>query len=165
MCRAAPRGAITLNAGFIGVTFCGFGWLTYANARDYFWASAALGVLTFDTFLLFVLLLHRKQQKRGPVFVYDKGNATVELPRDARTFELKEVDCLGLVTGYLADAPVCQLQLHLRSGERFLLVAAYHGYLDQMSKTLTSRVGLPVRHYVEGAAETDELDQGSRAES
>lgn len=150
--RATPSGEIVLHATLIAAGFAGFGWLTYIKVPAYFWATAVLGIATLGVFLTQVTLIHQRQQRLGPVLVYNKRESTVALPRQARTIRAEEVDCICLVTGHAAGEPVCQLQLHARSGERFLLVVGYQGALDQMYKAIASNVTIPVRHYVEGAA-------------
>lgn len=149
-CRRTPRGAISLHVGIIATGSCGFCWLTYAKAPEWFWATVALGALTLGGFLALVIWIHRSQQRRGPVFVYERKNGTIELPRDQRTFRADEVDCICLVDGHAAEDAVCQLQLHSLLGDRILLISGYHSTLDRIFDTIASSVPVPARCCTQG---------------
>ncbi len=148
-CRNTPRIAIAVHAGFIAMGFCGFGWLTYAKAPDWFWATLALGTLTLGGFLTHTIWFHRAERQRGPVLVYDSQKGTIGLPRESRVFRVEEVDCIWLVEGHAAGEPVCQLQLHSRLGDRIALVSGYHGSLDQMLDMIATTVPIPTRRCTE----------------
>ncbi len=149
-CRETPRRAISLHAGIIITACCGFGWLTHAQAPEWFWPTVALGTLTLGGFLALVISLHHSQQRRGPILVYEGNTGTIKLPRDARTFRANEIDCICLVDGYLAEDAVCQLQLHSLSGDRILLISGYHGTLDQIFNTMASSIPVPARRLTQG---------------
>jgi hypothetical protein len=155
-CRVLPKGPITLHASVIAAGFLGFCWLTSVKAPNYFRITVAPGVLTLGGFLTSVIAFYRRQERLGPVFTYDRKSGAIKLPRETRAFRPEEIDCLCLVAGHSADQPVCQLQLRAQSGERILLVPAYHGWLDGMFKTLASSLAIPVRRYVEGEATPNE---------
>jgi len=149
-CRRMPRGAIGLHAGVIASGSCGFSWLTYTKAPEWFWATVALGTFTVGGFLTSVIWFHHSQQRRGSVLIYEKNNATFGLPRESRTFWAKEVDCICLVDGHAAGDAVCQLQLHSLSGDRILLASGYHGSLDQIFNTIACSVPVPARRCTQG---------------
>jgi hypothetical protein len=149
-CRRTPRGAISLHAGLIAIVFCGFSWLTYTKAPEWFWATVALGTLTLGGFLTSVIWFHQSQQRRGPVLVYEKNSATFGLPRESRTFRANEVDCICLVDGHAAEDAVCQLQLHSLSGDPILLASGYYGSLDQIFNTIASSVPVTARRCTQG---------------
>ena len=149
-CRRTPRGAIALHAGIIAAGFGGFAWLTYTKAPSLFWATLAIGCVTLGGFLTQVILFHKSEQQRGPVLVYDREKATIQLPRQSRTFSGEEVDCICLVDGHAAEDPVCQLQLHPRTGDPLLLASAYRGCLDEIFDMVASRTPVVARRYNEG---------------
>src|SRR6267378_7767250 len=141
--RPTPMRAIAATTTLIGIVFVAFGIVTYYKAvwAGAFWFALGLGVLTTVGTPLVILFHFRRQQRLGPVLVFDSSQKTLNLPRLSKHFRADEVDCFCLVIASAGGDWSCQLQLHTHEGGRFLLVSAWsRRELEPMLRRIVSQV-------------------------
>ena len=141
--RPTPRRAIAVTAIGAALFFIGFAILVYYKGqwRGAFGLTLALGILTTIGMSLSILCNFWRQQRLGPVLVFDARERTFDLPRVSRHFTVEEVDGFCLVTAGVGDEWCSQLQLHTVQDDRFLLVPAWtREELEPMLKAMLSEV-------------------------